>query len=721
MKELKKGSFTIKAHKGLFTSTEYYDFLDKKIAGICKDWKQYKSDLIVTYTDGPETACTDSFTVRLNAGCDLFLGSTLKECFLLQNGAVFHEMGHRLFTMFGGMENLYAAMESGNFYPSRPEIPEHEDDILALEDFMKNPQNAKLLTYLVRSLANVIEDGRIETILLSYLTKYTNMYVGLKLLRKKTYEQAPSYAQICQQVESGQLHPFLAMQQLVLYYGRFGQLKEDEASVCEDALLTKFEAIRDDLNICLDATEEIPYFQAFSRILCLLAKDILSYIEQQKEEVQKQASGESSQEKNEGKKQGQSNPFAGQKPLSQEALKEVLTKLEKEQEKIAGTTTAPCGKNLAEKKQEEANAKIRARKKAGQGKGQEKKDADRPEYVTNFDLPASSASGAYTTLDEYIEKTSLQDLSWIAKVITDREADEALEEKIVKDLSAFTKKVDFTKAHRGVSAAFVRHKVTDSNRKAYEAIREKVEKIASAMAKKSDNFQDPDMRQPVLRYAGKRFCASEVYKANYKYFASDLIPQEAPKLLVALVIDESGSMGGAKIKYARQMALVTYLYCKKIGAKILTIGHSTGSIDEQNIRSEGDGSVCIFCYSDFAREDENDKYRIMNIQARGCNRDGYALRYAKQRLAEEAGDQKLLMIVSDGSPNHGSYRGTVAAEDLREVTKECEKENIALLAAAIDSDKDTIRAIYGREHFLDITNLETLPVLLTQKIKMFYQ
>ena len=111
----------------------------------------------------------------------------------------------------------------------------------------------------------------------------------------------------------------------------------------------------------------------------------------------------------------------------------------------------------------------------------------------------------------------------------------------------------------------------------------------------------------------------------------------------------------------------------------------------------------------------------MNINDRGCNRDGYALRYAKEKLVQESGDRKLLMIVSDGSPNDTDYQGTVAAKDLQEIVRECNKEDIGLLAAAIDSDKDTIRAIYGKEHFLDITDLEKLPTLLTQKIKALYQ
>ena len=55
--------------------------------------------------------------------------------------------------------------------------------------------------------------------------------------------------------------------------------------------------------------------------------------------------------------------------------------------------------------------------------------------------------------------------------------------------------------------------------------------------------------------------------------------------------------------------------------------------------------------------------------------------------------------------------------DLQRICKECERENIAFVAAAIGADKDEIRLIYGERHFLDITNLLELPTKLTVLVK----
>lgn len=488
-----------------------------------------------------------------------------------------------------------------------------------------------------------------------------------------------------------------------------------------------------------EATEELTYFMCLNNIVVFLIDDIIDYINEHKEEIEKQMQsqepdsgmgtpGASGGPQNNSQSKAQSSgssptPSQGQggsssiSPLTQEIVNQILSAMQADHGHLAATTAVPQGK------QSKSAAQVIAKQlnSMTHNDGNSSEDAQRPPYTRTNNISSVFGDGSIERIDDYVESSSVDsDLKWLAKVITDRESDDNLEKQIVKDLLDFNKKINFPAIHKGVKAKFIRHKVTQANRDAYKAIGLQAEKLANDMAKKSDNFQDTDMELPVLRYSGKRFRAQEVYKGNYKYFESDLIPEESPKLVIALVIDESGSMSGQKIKYARQLALTTYLYCKKIDAKVLIIGHST-SMSDNNVNTAGSGGVTIMCYSDFDKDDENDKYRIMNINDRGCNRDGYALRYAKEKLVQESGDRKLLMIVSDGSPNDTDYQGTVAAKDLQEIVRECNKEDIGLLAAAIDSDKDTIRAIYGKEHFLDITDLEKLPTLLTQKIKALYQ
>lgn len=703
--EIRTRLMTAENHKKLFSSNEYCTFLQKKIIEVCKDWNQYRSDLFLKYEDSDVTAYTDNLHITLNAGSPLFLGEDLKECFLIQNGAVFHELGHRLFTMFGGMESYTAALKSGCFYPCRPSLDaEYEEQIEKVEKYIGKKNQAALLEHVMYSILNCIEDGRIENILLSFLVKYTNMHTGLNLLRKKLYDESPSYEEIREKVEMKEWKSFLALQQLILYYGRFGEIKGYvHAMHRKDELIQKFDSIKEDLDNCLDTTNEQVYFSSLNNILVFLIDDILEYINQCREEIEEKMK-EQSQQSQQGSSGGSKKKASG--GLTQEIAKQILSSMQAEQGKLSASTVTPNGKSNPG--ESIPQPMLDAKK---QDNGQD--DAKKPPYTRTNSITETFGTGKIENIEEYIEACGAgKDLSWLGKLVLESEETENLRLQIEKDLREFNANINFPKIHQGVNAKFYRHKVTEQNKKDYLEIGKDAEKLATLMARKSNNYQDPDSELPIMRYSGSRFKASELYKNNFKYFEKDLIPQESPSLSVALVIDESGSMGGKKIKYARQLALTTYLYCEKINAKTLIIGHST---------YDAETGVEIMSYADFDKKDANDKYRIMNIKARDCNRDGYALRYAKERLLAEPGTRKLLMIVSDGSPNAHNYTGTAAAKDLREIVSECEKEDICILAAAIDSDKQTIKGIYGKDHFLDITNLELLPVLLANKIKALYQ
>jgi len=78
----------------------------------------------------------------------------------------------------------------------------------------------------------------------------------------------------------------------------------------------------------------------------------------------------------------------------------------------------------------------------------------------------------------------------------------------------------------------------------------------------------------------------------------------------------------------------------------------------------------------------------------------------------------MLFLVSDGQPSDYGYGGTAAEEDLRGIKKEYTKKGILLVAAAIGDDKANIERIYG-DSFLDITDLNKLPVALTDVVKRY--
>ena len=128
----------------------------------------------------------------------------------------------------------------------------------------------------------------------------------------------------------------------------------------------------------------------------------------------------------------------------------------------------------------------------------------------------------------------------------------------------------------------------------------------------------------------------------------------------------------------------------------------------------------FFAYAEFDSIDYKDQYRLMDMSARCGNRDGAALRYVAERLMTRPEPIKLLIITSDGQPAAHGYYGTEAEADLRGIKQEYSRKGIRIFAAAIGNDKENIQRIY-KDGFLDITNLEKLPVnlgrLIIQQIK----
>ena len=105
----------------------------------------------------------------------------------------------------------------------------------------------------------------------------------------------------------------------------------------------------------------------------------------------------------------------------------------------------------------------------------------------------------------------------------------------------------------------------------------------------------------------------------------------------------------------------------------------------------------------------------MDMSARYCNRDGAALRFVAEKLNRQQAEVKMLFIICDGQPNDTGYSGTEAEADLRGIKLEYSRKGVQIFAAAIGDDRDRIERIYGAG-FLDITDLNQLPVMLTNLI-----
>lgn len=161
---------------------------------------------------------------------------------------------------------------------------------------------------------------------------------------------------------------------------------------------------------------------------------------------------------------------------------------------------------------------------------------------------------------------------------------------------------------------------------------------------------------------------------------------------------------------ANQTAIILYDFCRSLDIPVTIYGHTEDYSD----------AVQLYSYAEFDSIDNQDCYRLMDMAARYGNRDGAALRFVAEHLVKRPEELKILILISDGQPAGTGYSGTAAEADLRAIKKEYRQKGVILFAAAIGSDKDRIKRIYG-DGFLDITDLNKLPKLLPQLITQYIE
>ena len=325
----------------------------------------------------------------------------------------------------------------------------------------------------------------------------------------------------------------------------------------------------------------------------------------------------------------------------------------------------------------------------------------------------SAGSGSVERYDDYQGSGYKDAADDIERMLTNM-AEIHAEEQRAEELNEHLQAIRYNDIHKDVDKRI--HRMT----KVDDALIEEYDRVAEPLLQISTRLQKSIERQIQHRrrggkqtglYVGRRLNVPALPRNDGRVFYKSSLPIEKAALAVALLLDESGSMRSCdRATYARATAIIMQDFCESLHIPIMIYGHTT---DWHYV--EG---VDLFSYAEFDAIDRMDKYRLMDISARGANRDGCALQYVVEQLSKRPEDAKLLILVSDGQPNDWGYEGAAAEEDLQSIKESCRKRGIHLIAAAIGNDKPQIERIYG-ESFLDITNLEELSVRLTEMVKRF--
>ena len=717
-KELKREIFSqkekLKDHE-LFVSDSYNKFLTQMQDGIT----ECKSGCEAFITENTESiAYTDGTRIYISYDSLLSKGHNRKERHLIYCGLNLHECGHLLFTDFQLMMKSMEALKKGEMYPT----PEDNPYLQKLRNFLYTTGNEQYILPIFKKLDNCIEDGFVDRAVMAMVPGYARClrYVRNEdnSLEKMTYKEMVDKK--CPRV-----HIFIAM---TLFYARHGLLLFDDSDSGE--LIDSFKEVMPVIKKAVFSASPFQRKKMVWKVMCYLYNFIEIDNNQQKKNSQNGAQqGNNSQS---GTQQGNSSQSGTQQGNSSQSGT---------QQGNSSQSGAQQGNNSQGGAQQGNSSQGDAQQGNGSGCGESSqsiqealKQADaamrntestkhnntvnpNEQVMSALENKLNSASGKSSEEKKADETGNLAcpELDSIANKVAEEKIFQKQEDEIKKDMSQkATSYLSDSPIHRGIRAKCTRAGVTERAKSFYEEEHRELDSIVTRMITEFEKEIKERQTGDTLTglYTGKRFEAREAYRYDKRVMSRKILPEDIPDMAVGILVDCSGSMGGDKIHYAIQSAYITYSFCKRLQIPVFVVGHTTSGND-----------VSLISVADENSLDNNDKIRIFDLRSQNCNRDGYALKYCMEKLKHIVAEQKLMMIISDGCPNHTAYHLNEGRADCQAIVKDGIKNGITTIAAAID-DAVNVQSVYKKgiseknsAEYLDLSDLRKLPKAFVKIIK----
>ena len=318
---------------------------------------------------------------------------------------------------------------------------------------------------------------------------------------------------------------------------------------------------------------------------------------------------------------------------------------------------------------------------------------------------AIAAEGAGSTTYEKLSPAEIEARSQLQNLLDNLSEERAIQknsEFVSQEMAQEVKDIDFGDIHAGINKKIYRVAGNSSDAKrAYEIIKKQVLPISNRLEKvilrtiKEENLTGERRG----RYYGKLLDNSRLYRPDIRVFKDRKQPKKEIDTAFYLLVDISGSMCGNKISTARLVSVLFAETCEKLGIPLEITGHAT---------TPGGRGIGLYNFISYNSLNKNDKYSLAYMEDKYANRDGAAIIYGCERLLKRPEQKKVFCIISDGQPADYGYSGETAKSDMKHISNKYSKDGIVFCAAAIDSDKEFIKAIFGK-NFLNISHLESLP------------
>lgn len=682
-----------------FTSKEYRGYLADITEAATK---RYRRPIHVTVFADPEdstVAYTDYNGIVINA-CNHITWSmpTRKLRSMSIEGFNAHENSHNLFTDNRIAHAYFNSLEHGKFYPKKPTRLKGDQKLNAqgiidalMDDTDPIPKTVILRT--AKALSNILEDGYVDA---RYSYEFPgNPARGIALNNVRFAETVPDIDTMIDK----QFYPHNIVLNLLLEYVRAREVNNLTGYTGE--YMDRFLAALPLVDACIYDEDSRARFDAVNRIMIDLWPLMQRCFDDLRDKQQNDASSSSGSGNS-------TTPGTGEDSDSDDGMGAVQDALESQLPQIAPNFTMKSGPvpfNGAFSPDEEQAQELLEQVSKALSEETARIAAHRTETII------SNGDGSIVQDSEYEGagyEFSATDIERVLEEIATGKVNESLEEELSEELQSEATSIQYGNAHRNINITV--HRMSHVNQNlidSYTAVAPQLLMLSKRL-QRSVSAILRDKRQGGKQtglYVGKHLDQHAFHRNDGRVFCNKRLPTEPINMSVALLVDESGSMCGCdRITKARATAIVVQDFCEKLGIPIMIVGHTASC-----------AHVELFSYADFKSVDKKDRYRLMDMSARCCNRDGAALRYVAEKLSKQNSDVKMLFIICDGQPNDDGYTGTAAEADLRGIKLEYSRKGVQIFAAAIGDDRANIEHIYGAG-YLDITDLNQLPVMLTQLI-----
>lgn len=750
--------------KDFFLSESCGIYLQNLATAITKEYST-GIDIHIQWTDDPVIAyATDRGDITINLNNEFMQkAETRIKKLVAQKGLILHECGHLLFTDF----HLNISRENAFFKrklfptPSGAAATEFISDLQSM-----NLQNVNLFYKILDYIDNSLEDGFIENMILKSVPGEGKC---LLLLRDYQLDEFPS---VEAQLEEGKAEYIIALNSL-LSYAKYEKIKCNDVSIPAIKFITTHKG---EIHKITHTYKAYDRMKLVNELFC----EFYVYLKQEKKQERFQNQSQSSQDDS-GSESSQNNPEQQNSVSSSdsdnrndensnennnqngEGQKQSGDQKEPENSKMADKSNSsstgsdqstsnpnksrecskqnnnlesqnPIGNNasgLSARSETNSNGRtsstdindlfsklnknmddiinpdINDNLNLNSGSALNDKSIERLKAVDQFEM--SSVNSSNSNMPESLE------IDRITTNIAEQTVRENEQIRLDNELKQSVESFDFSELNNNVEVNMLRGNTSKSAMQLYQYFCDNgALKMASAMAKEIRRKIKDQQQGGKLDglYNGRYLDRNHLYRMDKKIFCKNDLPEDIPNMAISILVDCSGSMSAqSKLLYAMQTALIIYEFGQMMNIPVMVYGHNYS------------GGMYLYSLAEFNTVDGQDKYRICSLNPGGCNRDGMALRYCADVVANRQEDKKFVFIISDGKPS-AYYSQSDAYKDIRNVLMEYSKKKVRFITFGLGNDQKGIEDIYCQDmsrsctaKFVSTNEPQQLPKAVVKAIK----